>query len=253
MSPVTDEPKIPPRYIQVEDALRSLLDTGGYRPGDKLPPEPELAMQMGVSRATLREALRSFEQQGVISRRQGVGTFVNPRPLYIESGLETLESIEMLLRGRHLTPLLKQRQARSERALPKAASRLGLEEGTALTVVASTYAIERPDKSSAVAYLLEVAPATLVPLESVLPLPCSLLDFVLREDTQMDLGYAIAHIAPVHGSEEICAALSVDAQTPLFFVEQTVYSGAGVPCCYSRNYYLSHIFDFHVIRRIRET
>lgn len=248
MSSVGEEPKVPPRYIQVEETLRSLLDTGGYRPGDKLPPEPELAAQMGVSRATLREALRSFEHQGIINRRQGVGTFVNPRPLYIESGLETLESIETLLRSRQLTPILRQRQTRNERALPKAAQRLNLKEGAPLTVVASTYAVaEKP-----VAYLLEVVPAGMVDETEASTWTTSLLDGLLSEPTHFDLGYAVAHIAPVHGSDEICTALAVDMQTPLFFIEQTVFTGAGVPCFYSRNYYLPQIFDFHVIRRLRE-
>src|SRR5512138_4012185 len=62
----------------------------------RLPSEPELARRMGVSRATLREAMRSFEGQGIIRRRQGVGTFVVGQPPVFESGLEVLESIESL-------------------------------------------------------------------------------------------------------------------------------------------------------------
>ncbi|MEZ4830581.1 MAG: GntR family transcriptional regulator [Caldilineaceae bacterium] len=247
MTTASEETRVP-RYIQVEETLRALLDTGGYRPGDKLPPEPELAAQIGVSRATLREALRSFEQQGIISRRQGVGTFVNPRPLYIDSGLETLESIEMLLQSRQLTPILRQRQVRSERALPKAAQRLNLKEGAPLTVLASTYVVA----DSPVAYLLEVVPTGVVDESTAAAWDMSLLDGLLQHRAFFDLGYGVAHIAPVHGSEEICAALDVDAQTPLFFIEQTVFTGAGTPCFYSRNYYLPQIFDFHVIRKLRE-
>jgi GntR family transcriptional regulator len=242
------EPRSLPRYIQVEETLRTLLDTGGYRPGDKLPPEPELAHQMGVSRATLREALRSFEQQGIISRRQGVGTFVNARPLYIESGLETLESIESLLQSRRLTPEVRNRQVRTEKALPKAAGRLHLKEGTPLTVVSSTYVVA----NQPVAYLLEVCPSNLVDKEILTSQPGSLLDFMLRERAYFDLGYGIAHIAPVHGNEEICAALESDLQTPLFFIEQTVYTMANLPSLYSRNYYLPAVFDFHLIRKVRE-
>ncbi len=47
-------------------------------PGDCLPSEPKLAKKLEVSRATLREAMRTFETQGLIHRRQGVGTFCNP-------------------------------------------------------------------------------------------------------------------------------------------------------------------------------
>ncbi|NMB92856.1 MAG: GntR family transcriptional regulator, partial [Flexilinea flocculi] len=62
--------------------------------GERLQSEPELASSLGVSRATLREAMRSFEGQGLIRRRQGVGTFVLDHQQNIETGLEVLESIE---------------------------------------------------------------------------------------------------------------------------------------------------------------
>ena len=66
----------------------------GTKSGDRLPSEPKLAHTLGVSRATLREAMRAFEGQGLIRRRQGVGTFVVGPANVIESGLEVLESIE---------------------------------------------------------------------------------------------------------------------------------------------------------------
>src|SRR5207253_8975006 len=49
---------------------------GKLRPGDRLPPERELAARLQVSRASVREALRSLELQGLLSRRQGSGTFI---------------------------------------------------------------------------------------------------------------------------------------------------------------------------------
>src|SRR5690348_16499259 len=65
-------------------------------PGTRLPSEPELAKQLGVSRATLREAMRTFETQGLLRRRQGSGTFVVGQVPVIESGLEVLESLETI-------------------------------------------------------------------------------------------------------------------------------------------------------------
>jgi GntR family transcriptional regulator len=64
--------------------------------GERLLSEPELAKQLGVSRATLREAMRTFEAQGLIHRRQGAGTFVVGRMSVIDAGLEVLESIETM-------------------------------------------------------------------------------------------------------------------------------------------------------------
>src|SRR5687767_15816409 len=66
--------------------------------GQRLISEPQLAKQMGVSRATLREAMRTFETQGLIRRRQGAGTFVVGQVPVIESGLEVLESLDTMAR-----------------------------------------------------------------------------------------------------------------------------------------------------------
>ena len=87
-------------YIQPFQRLQSQLSSliTNATAGERLPSEPELARQLGVSRATLREAMRTFEGQGLIRRRQGVGTFIVGRPQVIESGLEVLESIESLAR-----------------------------------------------------------------------------------------------------------------------------------------------------------
>ncbi len=71
-------------------------------PGARLMSEPDLAKQMGVSRATLREAMRTFETQGLIRRRQGSGTYVVGKFQVIEAGLEVLESIETMARRMNL-------------------------------------------------------------------------------------------------------------------------------------------------------
>src|SRR5437899_595233 len=56
--------------------LRGLILKGAYSPGDKLPPERRLAEELGVNRASLREAIKSLEQMGLVRTRQGDGTRV---------------------------------------------------------------------------------------------------------------------------------------------------------------------------------
>ena len=58
---------------QVED----LINNGTLKPGDRLPPESEMSLQLNVSRSILREALKTLECLGYISRRPGGGTFVH--------------------------------------------------------------------------------------------------------------------------------------------------------------------------------
>jgi DNA-binding FadR family transcriptional regulator len=64
----------PNRVIQ-ERIKRFVLDEG-YRPGDPLPPEAELARALGVSRPALREAIKALQPLGIIETRHGTGTFV---------------------------------------------------------------------------------------------------------------------------------------------------------------------------------
>src|SRR5215216_4387852 len=70
--------------------------------GSRLVSEPELAKQMGVSRATLREAMRTFETQGLIRRRRASGTYVVGKFQVIEAGLEVLESLEAMAQHMNL-------------------------------------------------------------------------------------------------------------------------------------------------------
>jgi GntR family transcriptional regulator len=76
-----------------EQALRDWLAPGRYRQGDRLPPEHEVAAMLGVSRGTLRSALRRLEESGEIVRRQGSGTFVGRMAVPTAFG-ERLERLE---------------------------------------------------------------------------------------------------------------------------------------------------------------
>jgi DNA-binding GntR family transcriptional regulator len=76
------------RYEQVVDALIADIRTGRVAVGDKLPGELELLQRFGVSRHTVREALRRIEELGLIGRHQGIGTVVRarqPMPSYVQA------------------------------------------------------------------------------------------------------------------------------------------------------------------------
>jgi GntR family transcriptional repressor for pyruvate dehydrogenase complex len=60
--------------------VRGLIERGELRPGDRLPPERELAVQLGVSRPTVRTSLRALATMGAVQSRQGAGTFITDGP-----------------------------------------------------------------------------------------------------------------------------------------------------------------------------
>jgi GntR family transcriptional repressor for pyruvate dehydrogenase complex len=63
-------------YDELYDQIVSMISTGELKPGDRLPPERELAKQLKVSRQSIREALKKAETQGLLEVRHGEGTFV---------------------------------------------------------------------------------------------------------------------------------------------------------------------------------
>ncbi|HEX5408011.1 MAG TPA: winged helix-turn-helix domain-containing protein [Pseudonocardiaceae bacterium] len=69
-----DDPR--PPYRQVADALRLAIESGEYKPGDRLPPIPALTSEYGVSTGTAKSALTVLRDDGLIVTRQGKGSYV---------------------------------------------------------------------------------------------------------------------------------------------------------------------------------
>ncbi|BAH50673.1 GntR family transcriptional regulator [Rhodococcus opacus] len=69
-----------PLYRQVQDVLLQRLDSGRLQPGDRLPPETDLAAELRVNRLTVRQAIGELTRAGRLVTRQGSGTFVAPPP-----------------------------------------------------------------------------------------------------------------------------------------------------------------------------
>ena len=63
-------------YATVKASLRERIARGGWQPGVRLPSERELVQEFGCARMTVHRALRELEEEGLIERRQGSGSFV---------------------------------------------------------------------------------------------------------------------------------------------------------------------------------
>jgi GntR family transcriptional regulator, transcriptional repressor for pyruvate dehydrogenase complex len=75
-----------PAAARVVTHVESLITAGTLRPGDRLPPERDLALQLRVSRPTVRAGLRWLAAMGVVRARQGSGTFITDGPPRMEPG-----------------------------------------------------------------------------------------------------------------------------------------------------------------------
>ncbi|MQB02075.1 MAG: GntR family transcriptional regulator, partial [Actinobacteria bacterium] len=113
-------------YEQVMQWLAVHMSSAGMGPGDRLPPERQLAASLGVSRASLRQAMAALEVQGVVEVRHGDGTYLRVPP-------QRRDSIDQLLaRPRKLPEILEARAALEVELARLAAIRRTQEDLTAI-------------------------------------------------------------------------------------------------------------------------
>lgn len=89
-----------PLYHQLKTVILRDIESGRWRPGERLPTEDALIARFGVSKITVRQALRDLAQKGYIRREQGRGTFIQGAPL--EEGPRELTSFTSEMRGHGL-------------------------------------------------------------------------------------------------------------------------------------------------------
>jgi GntR family transcriptional regulator len=235
-----------PLYVRAQEALAELVAGDLYGPGDQLPPEPELAQMLGISRATLREALRSSEERGLIHRQRGVGTFVRAARPLIESGLETLESLDSLAQRMGLICENQDLSIEGHPADAEQAEKLDLAPGEPVIVVSRTKVTD----GLPVAHMVDLLPTAVANLEQVrADFTGSVLDFLLAQD-DLDLAYAWTDIVAVQAGPTLARRLDMAPTDTLLLLEETIYATENEIVNYSQNYFVPEYFQFHVIRRI---
>ena len=229
---------------RLHDRLGALITS--TQPGHRLPSEPDLAREMGVSRATLREAMRIFETQGLIRRRQGAGTYVLKPSRIIDSGLEVLESIETLAERIGLEVAVRGLKLEYRLSTNDEANALQIETGTKVVHLARViYAGERP-----VAYLIDIVPEQILnPKELDEHFSGSVLDLFLKRGTPTLLS-SRCDINAVPANPEVARALGIQRGDVLLRFEAFLYDTAGIIVDYSFSYFLPGVFRFHVVRKV---
>jgi len=213
--------------------------------GQRLVSEPELAKQMGVSRATLREAMRTFETQGLIRRRQGAGTFVVGKVPVIDAGLEVLESLDTMARRLNLEITVSDLNIEQIQANADHGNDLGVLNGTRLTRIRRVMRAEtRP-----VAYLIDTLPEDVLKL-SDLPegFSGSVLDFMIERGD--DLRISRATISATNATAEVAKALEIQRGDVLLQFVSQLYTADRRIVDHTVSYFIPGYFNFHVVRRI---
>jgi GntR family transcriptional regulator len=213
--------------------------------GERLPSEPNLSKQLGVSRATLREAMRTFETQGLIRRRQGAGTFVVGQVPVIESGLEVLESVETLAKRKNLDISVRYLRIEKVPADQELSDALEVAPAAQLTRVRRVIlADNRP-----VAYLVDTLPDDILHAEDVPEkFSGSVLDYLLARGDA--LATSRADISAANATADVAKAMEIQRDDVLLKFTSRLYSASGRVVDYSLSYFLPGYFNFHIVRKV---
>jgi GntR family transcriptional regulator len=231
-------------FQRLQSDLASLISKTSA--GERLPSEPELARRLGVSRATLREAMRTFEVQGLIRRRQGSGTFVVGKMPVIEAGLELLESLETMAERLGLEVTVSDLHIESMPADAEAASALEVEPGTPLTRIRRVMS----EESRPVAYLTDTLRAETLDSGELAPdFRGSVLDFLLRRGDAVRLSRAA--ISAIAAPAPVAKALQIQRGDVLLEFISKLYHEDGSILDHATSYFIPGYFRFHVVRRVR--
>lgn len=213
--------------------------------GQKLPSEPDLAKKLGVSRATLREAMRSFETQGMIRRRQGSGTYVIGKTQVLNSGLEVLESVDSIAKRLGLEVTASDLEVQTEPVEAVMADKLGLSPGDMVTRVSRVIHTEnRP-----VAYLVDTLPVNNLDANDLpTDFHSSVVDFLL--DRGDPISYARSNISAIGATSSVAKALEIQRGDVLLHFDSVSYDEKGKPYGSSVSYFIPGYFRFHVMRKV---
>jgi GntR family transcriptional regulator len=225
-------------YAQIAEAIADDIRSGRLAPGDQLPAEGALEEQFGVSRITVRGAIRELVARELVEIRRGRGTFVTTpkltQPLTALTGfVEDMQAAE-----REATAeLLGHDDVPADRDV---AERLGLNLGTHITRIRRVRLADRQPISFDETYLpLDIGQRIVTHDLTREPI------FTLLEQQYgipiVDAEYAMEAIAaPNH----VASALGVTPDSPIFLIERTSYSTANTPIDYERLYYRGDAIRF---------
>ncbi len=213
-----------PLYAQITEVLAAAIVDGFLQPGDRLPPERQLAAWFGVNRLTLRQSLAELERRRLIRRSVGRrgGTFVAEPKL--ERDLSSFAGFSEHARRIGLTATAVVLGTRCLPASAEAAAALEIEQGTEL------YEIRRLRLANGRPVLIERSsfPAARFPGLLGRPLDGSLYDLLAAAyDARPVRG--VETLEPVTASKETARLLEVGVGDPLLAVERIAFDALGAP------------------------
>lgn len=229
-----------------EQEIRTAIEQGLYRPGTQLPAESELVLMLGVSRTVVRDALRLLEDDGLITRRHGKGTFVRSRSILqnLNFNFGTTE----MIKSAGLTPGTAWLEVQIQAAAPDVASALNLPAGAPVLAIERIRTADRKPVVYSWDYIPQALIGELDPGAFQMSAAGSLYHW-LRDSFGHVIEYGVTRILPVSAAAHVAGNLQVPEGSVLLCLLQTDYASSDEPVLYSCEYHLPDAFDFIITRK----
>ncbi|MGO7136449.1 GntR family transcriptional regulator [Rhizobium leguminosarum] len=226
---------------RITETLRSQIRTGSWRPGQKFPSEPDLAVELRASRGAVRAALTTLETEGLVIRKHGSGTFVSARQPLLNS-LHVNHSSDQMITSTGRVAGTKFSAWQRKPADADVANHLGIEEGTEVLELHRVRTAD--DVPVTVSY--DYLPASIIPSQPVL-IGSSLYAF-LSAVCGIEIEFGIARLIPSRADEQVSKELEVQHGSLCLTIRQVDHDTTGKPVSYSVEHHLAEAFDFELLR-----
>jgi GntR family transcriptional regulator len=237
-----------PLSLQVQHHILDLIKDDTFSPGDRLPSEAEFSMNLGVSRPTLREALKSLEQEGVLLRKHGVGTFISSHTPFLESGLEVLESLECQAKRSGIKLEVVDQTVLERPATLEELDMLALPVDKPIDILSVDRVIAV--KGRPVAHLKDAVPLTYLCKKDLdNQFSSSVLDILLKRDAPSP-ALSRAEIEAVKAGTNEASRLGISEGEALLKLTGQLYNRDEEVLDYSVSYFVPGFFKFHLMRKV---
>ncbi len=229
---------------QVKVHIKKRISQGGFEDG-RIPPETELANDLGVSRTTVRDALSRLEHEGAIYRRQGAGTFVNEHGLQIRSRLEEIWSYEQVLEDHGYVPSVR---VLSEAAIPAdvpTVEALGLGDKAEVLTIEKLFL----EDDEPVILTINRIPSPLLTGTDYADDEATPVYEFLEQHCNRTLSYYLSEIIPVSLDEDVATKLGVEQGTLAVSFDEIGFDQNNEPIVRATSYFRDDLLRFRLIRR----
>jgi GntR family transcriptional regulator len=228
-----------PKYLQLVDIIRSDILSGRLKEGDKLLSENEMKQKYDVSSTTVRKCIDILKNEGLISRYQGVGTFIKAK--HVERSLKKVLSFTKNMEQVGLTPSTDVLEKKVISGFGKYLEKLELEEGMSLL------RLKRLRYGSGIPMLLETRYINLQYCPNITDQDLSgSLYQIYEEGYGIKLLGAKQHLRIVFLTDEEARLLHCGKSNPAYLVTGVTFSDSMVPMEYEESLYRGDEYEFFV-------